>query len=786
MAASERDSKTFRAIVFAAYAVFAAFVVWLVLRPLWMMHGVPAFNHDWSWPPDSIQAWSQFRDSTSPFARNNFGQFNFYIGSAPSVLVVASVVQMFGSEIGVKMLTSLLVLAALLSAFSLARRLGATPVVAGSCALLYGASPVVANELAAGHVAYMFGYAALPMVALSGLQLTIDSKRVLWALVLLAVVPFSIAQPQYIVFNAIVMLLLVPLAPSRQTRLVILFAALAMGFSAPFEIGLALFKHPLTALSADRINLHWEMANSSTLWGAYIGSSYVRPYDAGVPAALLAGRSAAGALLWLIAVVNVVRYRRWLPFFFLSLLAAWLSAGVNGPLWRAMKFAFVHIPQLSLFRELYHFSGLVMLGLLILCALGRSRPMMWTLAIAAILFALPQLTGEYWRLVGTYDTAEIAGIARIVNADHGATSVLFWPLLQPLGGSAALAGTDPDAFPIGSHPSLSEFVPQQPLSQLGTALCDSKRNSQSILAQFGVRYVIVRPAWRSFFDERLESRLRELALGRDRQSCASDRVLRGLRIVWRGASHALALVTAPKPLVSGTLSDPVWRLPISRSFEPSAVTPDPRDAWVDGNRWQWWDPSFAGPVNPGIFSLGNIPYELPSHADGMMLVANAPKGLLLIGSSVRYALQATYGFRAIHIPKGVSTVTALGPTMLAGLAATDRIEPEDRSACGLVVPGGKVDHVVPARCARVGLEILVTPGAPWAVWDRGSRPITALPSSWDLKWSTTRAAGPLSVATSLETPVTLALLAQYLSWLLSAAAIPALFWVRARERGRAE
>ena len=81
--------------------VGAAIVVWLVLRPLWAMHGIPAFNHDWSWPPDRIQAWSQFRDAISPFTRNNFGQFNFYIGSAPSSLAAALAVQMFGAQLGV-------------------------------------------------------------------------------------------------------------------------------------------------------------------------------------------------------------------------------------------------------------------------------------------------------------------------------------------------------------------------------------------------------------------------------------------------------------------------------------------------------------------------------------------------------------------------------------------------------------------------------------------------------------------------------------------------------------
>jgi len=755
----------------------ATFVTWLLLRPLWMMHGVPAFNHDWSWPPDQIQAWSQFRDSISPFTRNNFGQFNFYIGSAPSVLAVALAVQVFGAQLGVKVLASLLVFATLLGAFGLAKRLGATPLIGASCALMYAASPVVGNEMAAGHLAYMFGYAALPIVTLSALQLALGSQRALAALALVAVVPFSIAQPQFIIFDALVILLVVPSARTGQDRLVLVLAALAILCASPYELGLALFNHPLTALSVDRVNLHWEMANSSTLKGAYIGSVYVRPYDAGVPAVLLTVRAAAGALLWLIAIVSVVRTRRWSTFLALSLLAAWVSAGSNGPLWKVMSFAFVHVPQLAVFRELYHFSGLVMLGLLTLCALSRSRPMTWMLPVAAVLFALPQLTGEFWRLVGTYDTAEIAAVAQIVNADRGTDSVLFWPLLQPLGASAAMAGTDPDAFPIGSHASLSEFVPLQPLSQLGAQLCDSKRDSQRILAQFGVRYVVVRPTWQSFYDEKLESRLRDLTVGRDRQSCAGDRLLRGLHVVWRGASHTLALVATPKPLISGTFSDPVWRLPIERALETSVLTPDPRLGWVDGNRWQWWDPSFSGPVNPGIFSLGHVAYELPPHSGGMQLIANAPGGLLFTGNSVRYAVRGAHGFRAVPIPEGASNVTATAPAMLAGLASTSRAERETRSACGSVVHEDALERIEASRCPRIGVEILAIPGAPWYVRDRNSNAVAPLPSSWDLKWSASRAAAPLSVAHALEAPIALALLAQYLCWLLSLAALLTLFWV---------
>ena len=701
--------------------VGAAAAVWLVLRPLWAMHGIPAFNHDWSWPPDRIQAWSQFRDAVAPFTRNNFGQLNFYIGNAPSALVIAMAVQLFGAALGVKVLASLLVFGALLAAFAFARRLGATTIVGASCALLYAVSPVVSNELAAGHLTYLAGYAALPVVALCGLQLALGSQRALAVLGLLVVVPLQIAQPQFVAFDALVVLLLLPCARTASARLVVVVTAVAILCASPFEIGLALFSHPLSALSADRINLHWEGANSSAVWKAYVGTDYVRPYDASVPAALLVARAAAGALIWLIAIVNVLWARRWVAFLLLAIVAAWLSAGVYGPLWGAMSFAFVQVPQLAVFRELYHFSGLIMLGLLTLCALSRVRAITWVLPVAAFLFALPQLTGGFWQLVGTYDPTEIAAVAQIVNADRGTGSVLFWPLLQPVGPTAVFAGADPDAFSIGSHAALSEFVPQQPLSQIGTLLCDVKSDPQLILAGFGVRYVIARTAWRSFYDARLEPGLRGLATGRDSGDCAATRALRGVRVMWRGESHLLLQVNPPAAATRATPTDSIWHLSLARAFAPSVVTADPRHGWVDGNRWQWWSPSFYGPTNPGIFSLGHVAYQLPPHSGGLQLIVSAPRGLSFSGGRRPQFVRGAPGFAAVLIPPDASAVTAIGPAMLAGLSTTEG-------------PRSNVRRE-PVRLAAAG---------------------------------------------ALDAPLELALFLQYAWWLVSLAALPTLFWVYLR------
>jgi len=628
-----------------ALAAGAAIVAALVLRPLLLLPGLPGLHYDWSWPPDAGAAWGTFVDYTRPYVLDNFGHWNFYAGGAPAALVDAIAVQTFGAVLGLKAVCFALVAGAAAGAYALARRLGAAALVACACAIAFAASPVVAHEAISGHVAYLFGYAMLPFVAIGGLRLGSGESWVRASSWLFAAIPLGVAQPQFAVFYAAVLFAFVPFAlPGSRARTAIA-AALALAAS-PLELTLALFAHPLAALRTDLTNAHWLAANSTALWIALLG--------------------ATGIALWAFAIWNVARDRRAIATFALALVATLLCAGANGPLWPAMSAVVGVVPQLAFFRELYHFAGLAVFGVVAMLALTRGR-VAGALALAvALLFAAPQAAGASWPAMTAYDPAPMATLAAAVAADPGRGRVLFWPLLQPLGPSLDRSGADPDAFRIGTHPALYAFSVAQPLSQLATLICDPSTDARALLRSAGVSYVVWRPQWRSQFAAASEPALRPLL--RLRPPCRAEKVLARLRVVARAGDHRLLAVDAAPQLDDRTLPFGRVALDADVAFAPDAITPDPRKGWTDGTRWQWWGGGiFMGPVDPGVFALGGVPFALPSHGPRAFLVLAAPAGARFEGAGPSVAIAPTRGYVVVAVPPSAATVRSSGAMMLAGL-----------------------------------------------------------------------------------------------------------------------
>lgn len=637
----------------------------LVLRPLLAMRGIPAFVHDWSWPPDADAAWSVVRDAVHPLIAGNFGQPNVYIGGTPAEFVIALVIGIFGSILGLKVLAIGLVLLASLGTFAFAKRTGATSPVAAAAALVFSASPVVANQFAAGHLGDLFGYAMLPFVAVCGLSLARGEHRRVAALGLLVAVQLSLKQQQYAIFDALVLAAFVPFAVDARGRWCATIAAFLALLAAPYEVALALFGHPLAAFGFQLTNLLYERANSGAFWPSHIGAAYVRAYDTGAGAVAIWLRAIGGIGLWMFALWNAVTRRYALALLALAIGTAWICAGVNGPLWPVMAAAFERVPQLSLFRELYHFSSLLLFALAALLALARGGRATVAVGAVALFFALPQLSGAFWELSASYDPSEVAAIAQVASADRSDGYVLYWPLLQPLGERIGTSGADPDAFPIGSHPSLSEFTIQQPLAQLDALLCDPHVDGPALLAHLGVRYVVVRPGWSSYYWQALEPSVRAYVAKHRAGACAAPLAFAHLRTVWSGPTHALLVVDDPAPRSADPPTDAIYRLELDRPFAPSELTPDPRSAWVDASRWQWWDPSFLGPVNPGIFSTGGTPFTLPPRSGPVYLVLNAPAGATLEGDK-QGRIPPAPGYRAVALPESVVSVVSRGPAVLSG------------------------------------------------------------------------------------------------------------------------
>lgn len=727
-------------VLIALFAVIAL----LIARPLIVMHGLPAFNHDWSWPPDAIAARALFLNSVGLFSDNNFGSLNYYAGSAAGNAVIAACVLVFGSLLGLKILVLVLVGCAGVSTYALARAIGAARLAAVACGIVYCASPVVGNELAAGHVAYLFGYSLLPLIALCALDIA-RGGRALPVLALLAAVPLSIAQPQFGPFDAIVVLAFIVFATSRRSAALVVLVALFALLASPLQVSLALFGHALSGLSFDKTTLHWEAANSTSFWPTFLGAGYPSGYDRAAGSVLLTLGSAGGAALWAAALWALRETRAAIAFVGLSILAALVCAGINGPLAGAIAYAFVHVPQSALFRELYHFSVLVVLGLVIALACTRSRFLAVPLAIAAVLYAAPQLSGAFWHDVSGYDASEIRQIDEVVASDTAQGSVLYWPLLQPLGPPSMRGGADPDAFAIGPHASIAEFLPMQPVSQLGFLICDRHRAVRPLLEQFGIRYVVVRPHWGSLYFQKIEPMLRMFAVSAPAPGCGTKRLIAALPAIWRGTTHVLLKVPEPKPFVSSRFSDPVYRLPVAQAFAASSESVNPHRTFVDGVRWQWRLPDFMGPVNPGIFAVRGVTYRLGTRTAPVAIWYSAPAGLLIDGSDFSQRLAGSKGYRRAIIAPEATSITALGPTMLAGI---DDEKADDSFAC--------------AGCES--LEVLEVPGTGWTLRSRDGKVVPALNRSWDMKWRFDPRLRPVRLVREVPTAIVVGLIAQDVVW----------------------
>lgn len=755
-----------RPLLWPAVSVIAAV---LLIRPLLMHAGLPGFNQDWSWPPSIQQAITMFAASTRPYLSNDYGGPNFYIGGAGFWAATALFSSLFGVETGLRVLLFVLLLLAFGGAFVLTRYLGAGYIAAGPIALAFAASPVVGNELAAGHMAYLLGYACLPWVFFCALLVAKEDRPLRGLLGIAVIVPISIAQPQFAAFNALLCGAALPFARDWRRICLVLGCAFYAVAASPYALALAIFAHPVRSLSVDQTNLHWEAANSTPLGQAFLAAGYPPGYDLLAPRVLLMARIIGAGLFWVLALAGVM-YRPRLSVVFACAVAATLAcAGVNGPLAGLLDWTFTHIPAMALFRELYHFSGLAVVALCICASAVRWRYAGGIAVVAAVAYAAAQLTGGFWGAVKFYDPRPIQEVARTIAADRTGGYVLFLPLLQPMGAPGRHFGADVQAFSIGDHPALSEFVPVQPLSQIDFLLRRHTPDPTALLRDLGVRYVVLRPGWRSAYFTRMEPSLRKLVRSHGVPPEDLTWVQRHLHIVLRARGIVVARIDGPSGVVRDRVHPdavPLYRLPIQTRPEQSVATADPRSGWIPGTAWQWWSPAFSGPVNPGIFSIG-VPWHLGREARGALLLDAPGGGRLKMGRHLA-PVAASQRFHAVGKPGVPSIFYPRGAAMIAGEAEA---LPMSGEGCSRVVPDVGGVRVLAASCAAIGVEVIALRDTGWVLRDRYGDAMAPRDTSWDLQWSVSRRDAPYLLDRELPLPWRIGMICQYAVWIIAASGV---------------
>ena len=768
-----------------AYPLAACVIAALTAWPMWRSSGIPSLQHDWAWPAIRSQMHAQALATLQPLNGENFGSINYYQFNAPFWLSADAVSAVFGTELGLRVfVTALLVIAAMSLYWLVRRHFAGTRASASAGAVLYVANAIVANRLAAGHISYLMCYALFPLIVTQLVRIGKPNALTAW-LALVAIAPFATVHPQFLVFIVIAGAFIAAGMPGRS-RIVVLAAAFVPLLLTAFVVIVALSGRPAADLNFERTTQGWEYANSSPMTDALELTGSVRNYDRNAASWLLQGRTIAMWALWALALLAAVRVRNLRPFFGLAAVGVLLHAGLRGPLAIPMTAAFERVEATSIFRELYHFAAFSALGLCI-CVGGGYRRGTQLLASLVLVAVAPQLSGSYFRDVTfLHDQTDLSTIAGIVGSDTVPGYVAFLPMLQPMGPDPAHAGVDPDAFAFATRSTIHAFLPVAPLVQIDVALRRHPEAASEILRSYGVRYVVLRPDWNSMFERNLESKLVELSSTHPPLEQRLDVVARSLHVVWRSKQHLLAKIEDPAAFVHGPPLTALGRLPVTATASSETVTvTDPRDGWADALRWFWWSDALSGVSNPGLISVGRVPLKFDPHP-GTRLWASSSGSASIIGSTTTRAIRSAR-FEAHNVPtRSFSVLPTAGIALVGGLGTVPEPTATSPPNCARIIPedGSRWRISVSRGCPFASVEVLTNRSTGWRMHDAGGE-IFPDASRWDAQYHI----GPRGAVldNSLLDDLRWLELIQYGAWALSVLAatmLAARMLVTARQRKR--
>jgi len=741
----------------------------VIAWPILVVHGIPAFHHDWSWPLTKPQMAAEFRETLQPITSDNFGAVNYYAFNAPFWAISAVATDLAGTEIGLRLVVCGLLAVAGIAMYRLLREqfaLASTTATFG--ALLYTANPIVANRLAAGHLSYLACYAFFPLIAECLGRLGDGRKRA--AVLLFGVTPLAVVHPQFFCFFGI---LAFGLAFGRRRWYLVVVAAALPFVVSPSSVGAGLLGAPAASLRFEETTLRWEVVNSASMLDALELTGYVRDYDRQAEPSLLLARRYAMRALWFAALIGAIRTPRARPYFALAIFGLFMHSGLDGPLATPLAYLFSHDAWFSIFRELYHFAVFTALGLIV-CAANclNGRPAL--LALATLLTVVPQWTGAYFRGVSFERGDDMEQIAALVSRDPAPGSVLFVPILQPLGRDDAHAGVDPDAYPFPGRAAIHAFVPQAPLVQLDLALRKRPEAAAAILAAYSVRYVVLRPGWRSSFETNLEPSLKELLVRFPPVPERQASLERHLHVVWRGREHALARIDDARPLVHSTPLTTLGRIPETSLTVDTATVADPRAGWADANRWFWLSPDIATVIDPGLLTVGTQTLTATGASNGSRAVLSTTGRATLISSGRRSPVA---GSRFAPYPIGTSLEIQpeRGVTVFAGAepaGPTGAAPPTVRGGCARVDRHGERYEIeLGAGCRQASLEVVANRSLGFRLRERG-RIVVPDPRRWDFQY---RVTGPATLDEPIGDRLRALRIVQWAMWLACALALVA--WI---------
>ena len=655
------------------YAV-AATCGFLSVAPLIFARGIPAYQHDWSWPFTPQAVWSGLVGHFSLWEQSGLGRPNPLASANPLLVILSGFGLLFGPIAGAKIaIVCAALLAALAATYCALRTVCAQPFAATLAGILYVTSPVLFNKIAAGQVTFWYAYALLPLIferaraARSG-----NWRAALWTALLCAL---ATIQPQFAVFSLIVVFVAAfSLRNGRATAIALGAAIIGIGvalaptvwalFSARGDV-LAQFPWPVQT---------WERAHSAPLSLALLTSHYIIPYyDTALHSNLSFVQAAAAAGIF--GIILAIRRRDGIPLLILVLAGLCFTTGTAGPLQSFWSWMFSHVEATASFRELYNANALIGLAYALgVAAAAREAPVGKLVAAALVTFsAVPILLGTLGAVVHNVINDDVSYSDAIAARPPG--RILYLPSLTPLvrnghepGGVDVLASGDRMHWPASEYPT------QFPLTTVSAgAITDPWW--RRLVRNLGVSGMVMRPNLHS------ESNLN--TPGTHAAPAWAFEATDGRPLV----------EIAPRPqMQSGSfraslgddvqLADATGILPetpgVARVIlpAPSLLTDDPAQDWVPLDRWRNVAPDAANSFKDGVvttsratlavalpagrwwlFAAADAPLEIVDASGQRRVAANGRTWIPLNANGNAVRIRATVGRAAVYrLASGTSSI----------------------------------------------------------------------------------------------------------------------------------
>ncbi len=623
------------------------------VSPIVFSGSVPAFQQDWTWPLSRALAMQWLSTFAGLWDDRGLGGANTLGWQAYVVLLQTCCTIVLGPVLGLALWLAATFATAAAGCVSMLGAFGVRSWTARlAAAIFYAFGPVAFTREAAGHLAYLAGYALLPFVIALALK-TLSQRGIVRSALLGLIVGFAASQVQFYAISWLAVIALVPFVRTARGWIGRLGIALGISIAVQLQSLLPLLVSAVPgAYLSQRALLSWELNNSSPAADAAVMLGYfTRYYEThALPATeivlyVVLAASILGAI--------VVAGRRGVYPLVLCVLGFALVSGLYGPLAVPMASSFQRYAAFTALRDVHYFAALTATGMALAIGLLVDARPRW--------FGLPALAAAVWIAAPGIGGRAVAGILvpqafvrdalhdMQIVASHGPGRVLMLPAEEPLGPiGAPNQGRDFETYGLPGNPSISDDY-QNPELSYALSAWRSGHPDWASLARMDVRYVVFRNYLHSdrrqnfgtgvamgfagIADSALGASLeREPHLQRIASSTLSAvyavRGPSGFEYTARRRAGAMRF----SELANGTLavSGPAQQ---RLGATPSAVTADPRADWVGGTLGWRYLPWMSDSVYPFVWTVSSQPFEVqvPQGA-GCVLAAAMPGAVVQPGT----------------------------------------------------------------------------------------------------------------------------------------------------------